>query len=386
MGRSERPLDPNGPVSALAAQLRSLRSSAGLTYRDMAGRAHYSPSMLATAASGSTLPTWELTRAFVIACGDDPGQWRDRWLQAFSNVHSEQAHASDEPPDDDPIQALAAQLRALRRTAGAPSYSDLSHKTGFARSTLHDALSGSRLPNLELVLSIVRALGGDQDTWRQRWHDARARIEVRAASSPDEDPTTHPSTIDGDPASRSNQTLSSVAARFNRRGARLLLLILITALVGAAGIVTAWWVSSPGIGSRPISQTTTLHPTHTPVWTEPLRLQAPTCTTAHHVSLTPPGVDTTDSAAFAYDCHGISPTPGTSLGLVLTGNATTPQQCRQALHTAPLTRTEPASTFHTGTIFCAHTIGYTARIQITSTGNGAPAPTLQINVTVWADA
>ncbi len=49
------------------------------------------------------------------------------------------------------------------------TYRELSRRTGCARSTLNDALTGRRFPRLETVLAIVRACGGDAASWRRRW-------------------------------------------------------------------------------------------------------------------------------------------------------------------------------------------------------------------------
>jgi transcriptional regulator with XRE-family HTH domain len=63
---------------------------------------------------------------------------------------------------------LASDLDELRLLAGL-SYRDLARRTGCARSTLHDALTGRRFPRLETVLAIVRAGGGNVAGWRERW-------------------------------------------------------------------------------------------------------------------------------------------------------------------------------------------------------------------------
>jgi transcriptional regulator with XRE-family HTH domain len=71
------------PVKAFAAGLRRLRASAGLTYRQLAVDAHYSHTNLVRAASGRALPSWQLTRAYLLACGVSEGglsAWYDVWL------------------------------------------------------------------------------------------------------------------------------------------------------------------------------------------------------------------------------------------------------------------------------------------------------------------
>ena len=81
MARNENPLDPSaGPIAAFAADLRTLRHEAGhMTYRVMAKRTGYSVSTLSVAASGASLPSLEVTLAYVQACGGDPQAWQERW-------------------------------------------------------------------------------------------------------------------------------------------------------------------------------------------------------------------------------------------------------------------------------------------------------------------
>ncbi|HEX6685953.1 MAG TPA: tetratricopeptide repeat protein [Candidatus Limnocylindrales bacterium] len=71
-------------------------------------------------------------------------------------------------------RALAVQLDRLRRHAGL-SFRDLSRLTGHPVSTLHNALTGRVVPRLDTVLSIVRACGEDEASWRSRWADVTGR-------------------------------------------------------------------------------------------------------------------------------------------------------------------------------------------------------------------
>jgi len=63
---------------------------------------------------------------------------------------------------------LGIDLDELRLLVGL-SYRELARRTGCARSTLHDALTGRRFPRLDTVLAIARACGGDTARWRLRW-------------------------------------------------------------------------------------------------------------------------------------------------------------------------------------------------------------------------
>lgn len=86
MARPEKPVDAAGGVAAtFARELRQLRARAGNpTYRDMARSAMHSPSVLSSAASGTRLPTLQVTLGFVAACGGDREQWRRRWMEAMN--------------------------------------------------------------------------------------------------------------------------------------------------------------------------------------------------------------------------------------------------------------------------------------------------------------
>lgn len=81
VGRPERPVNPaDGPLQRFAHGLRQLRARAGYpTYRAMAERTHLSPSVLSTAASGSTFPTLRVTLAYAAACGGSAAEWQQNW-------------------------------------------------------------------------------------------------------------------------------------------------------------------------------------------------------------------------------------------------------------------------------------------------------------------
>lgn len=59
MARPENEIPTTAPmeVAELARELRALRRGAGLTYKDLAAKSHYSAAALSTAASGKTGPS-----------------------------------------------------------------------------------------------------------------------------------------------------------------------------------------------------------------------------------------------------------------------------------------------------------------------------------------
>lgn len=82
MGRPEEPLDRSGsPVHEFAFWLRDLRRQAGITYEQLAGKAHYAVSTMQAAAAGKRLPTLRVAMAFVAACGGDQQAWRVYWTR-----------------------------------------------------------------------------------------------------------------------------------------------------------------------------------------------------------------------------------------------------------------------------------------------------------------
>jgi serine/threonine protein kinase len=89
MGRREAPI-PDGPLHEFAQALRDLRIQApgAPTYRRLADRAHFSASVLSVAAAGHRLPTWDVTLAFVTACGGDVDEWRSRWTSLHDTLRT----------------------------------------------------------------------------------------------------------------------------------------------------------------------------------------------------------------------------------------------------------------------------------------------------------
>jgi transcriptional regulator with XRE-family HTH domain len=82
MARRESPLDPSaGVLQCFALDLNSLRETKGLTYRQLAAKAGYSRTTLSDAANGKELPTVDVVRAYVGACGGDEEEWGRRWRE-----------------------------------------------------------------------------------------------------------------------------------------------------------------------------------------------------------------------------------------------------------------------------------------------------------------
>ena len=106
MGRRETDLDPQaGPLERFAQDLRELRRKAGSpSYRDLAHRAHYSPSALSTAANGRVLPSLPVVEAYVEACDGDVEEWRKRWNELNQHLTEAPAPSPDYPPPARPAE------------------------------------------------------------------------------------------------------------------------------------------------------------------------------------------------------------------------------------------------------------------------------------------
>lgn len=75
---------------------------------------------------------------------------------------------------DSALLRLAADLRMLRQKAGNPTYRELAKQAHFSVTALSSAANGRQLPSLSVTLAYVRACGGDEAEWEQRWHEVAA--------------------------------------------------------------------------------------------------------------------------------------------------------------------------------------------------------------------
>lgn len=103
MPRGERPLDAgDSPLLRFAGDLRSLRRNAGgPSYRELAGRAHYSVAALSDAASGRRLPSLAVTLAYVRACDGDTEEWEHRWHAVAAETAAQTEATIDGASDDE---------------------------------------------------------------------------------------------------------------------------------------------------------------------------------------------------------------------------------------------------------------------------------------------
>src|SRR5215207_8669451 len=77
-----------------------------------------------------------------------------------------------DPRGSGPVRDLAEALRAVRRSAGTPSYRRLAGATRYSAATLARAAAGTVLPTREVTVAYATACGGDQTEWEERWQRA----------------------------------------------------------------------------------------------------------------------------------------------------------------------------------------------------------------------
>ncbi|MEV0389385.1 helix-turn-helix transcriptional regulator [Nonomuraea sp. NPDC050643] len=116
MGRRQKPLGGSTEAERFALRLRELRAGRNFTIRRLADKAGYAPSTLSKAESGDQLPSWEVTEAFVQACGEDPATWRSSWLVAdAARVQDPPAAESTGPaPAAEPVPPVRSPANRLR--------------------------------------------------------------------------------------------------------------------------------------------------------------------------------------------------------------------------------------------------------------------------------
>jgi transcriptional regulator with XRE-family HTH domain len=140
---------------AFAAALQRVRRQAGLSYRQLADRAHYSHPHLVRATNGKHLPTWDVTAAFLTGCGvpaDLMPVWRRRWEEASRDPRDIVGLlASAETLED-----LGAAVAALARPR---SLRTLEQLTGIPRTTIQAWFQGTRLAGRDRLDQLVRSVG-----------------------------------------------------------------------------------------------------------------------------------------------------------------------------------------------------------------------------------
>ncbi|WP_067272994.1 nSTAND1 domain-containing NTPase [Streptomyces jeddahensis] len=84
-------------------------------------------------------------------------------------------------PAAGPVPRFAAELRALRESAGKPTYRVMAQRARYGVTTLSQAAAGKQLPTRAVTLAYVKACGGDVIEWERRWREVSAELAAEAA-------------------------------------------------------------------------------------------------------------------------------------------------------------------------------------------------------------
>ncbi|MFF4572032.1 helix-turn-helix domain-containing protein [Streptomyces sp. NPDC001410] len=135
----------DGPLQSFAYELRTLRRSVGNpSYRELARRANYSGTTLSEAARGLSLPSLDVTLAYVRACEGDPDFWQKYWKETEVALRG-----ADSPAHG----AHGARAESPRPPAAAPCHAHAHARTG--------ALAARPAPaRLRLPLSALAGIAG----------------------------------------------------------------------------------------------------------------------------------------------------------------------------------------------------------------------------------
>ncbi|MFF3275969.1 helix-turn-helix domain-containing protein [Streptomyces chrestomyceticus] len=155
MGRPEAPVDYTVPeLGDLAAHLRALRTTEGLTYAALAEITNYSAATLKRAAAGKTLPARSTAVAYAAACEgpvNETAELHHRAERALAERAWEARRAKVKPAPQfarDPAD-LSGALRDAYRQAGRPPLRAMearAHEGLLPRSSAHAIVKGRALP------------------------------------------------------------------------------------------------------------------------------------------------------------------------------------------------------------------------------------------------
>lgn len=188
MGRHERLVRRGLPHrTKLALWLREQRSRARLTYRELGERTYRSPGVLARAASGKVVPTWDTVEAYAHGCGANLAQASRLWRRARAEQHEPMRWSSRtarrlHPEYLKDFRGLQLGMIALRRECGQPTFRELeeiaaAQGSRLPRSTLSAVLHRRAIPSESLMLAFVRACATQRrhvrvDLWMAAWQRA----------------------------------------------------------------------------------------------------------------------------------------------------------------------------------------------------------------------
>lgn len=206
MGRIISALPGTDSARELAQWLESLRQQADLSYEQVAQQGMFSTATIWRATRGTSVPRWQVTEAFVTACGGDLRQARRLWNAAEelrTSRRSGAANVSTTPTLQPwfirtPAELLQAMI-SMRLQAGNPSLGTLERRatvggvTLLPHSSLSAVLRGERMPSRGFLVHFVQACGVASEpieVWVDAWNRAEEyrRWATGRTISPTADP------------------------------------------------------------------------------------------------------------------------------------------------------------------------------------------------------
>ncbi|MFI0235393.1 helix-turn-helix domain-containing protein [Streptomyces sp. NPDC016845] len=187
--------------SKLAAALSYLHRKSGLTVKEAASRvgSGLSAPYVSRILTGERLPTWEVTRQLVLACGGDPSEVSMLW------EHAQGMAPPVRHPLPDAVKRLHAALRGLHLAAAHPSGERICEAGDglLTPAVVAAVLDGHEVPTWPVTGAFVKALGGWPADIRPLWEAVEYGFLVRLhpESAADATPPTPPPPTRGPDAS-----------------------------------------------------------------------------------------------------------------------------------------------------------------------------------------
>ncbi|MGK5447333.1 helix-turn-helix domain-containing protein [Streptomyces radiopugnans] len=118
-------------------------------------------------------------------------------------------------PSEGRLQRFAYELRALKRSAGNPSYRELASRANYSGTTLSEAARGLNFPSLAVTLAYVDACGGDTAYWRTYWQETDSVLHTAASEGTQASPKRAP--VAQDPRRTADDTSTSPSRAVGRQ-------------------------------------------------------------------------------------------------------------------------------------------------------------------------
>ncbi|MEU4668764.1 NBR1-Ig-like domain-containing protein [Amycolatopsis sp. NPDC023774] len=151
--------------------------------------------------------------------------------------------------EPDPADVLAAELAALRASAGNPSFRKMAERSGrISHTTLHEAVKGTRFPSWETTREFVKACGADEEPWRARWVELKGVPPVPEPAAVARLGTSEPNPAEPTAAEPGVEGVSLAPPprkRATRRNALVVAVAVVAVLAAVAAFVIPGKLSTP---------------------------------------------------------------------------------------------------------------------------------------------